>query len=131
MCDEVNEEDAVHQVDKVDEVHQVHQVDPAHQVNKVDEVHQVHPLDPVHQNTRKLSKKKHGRTVGPSRKHQREKICNMHRSKDSQLSRRRFSLAKWSPRGRQNILFVGTIKKIVIALQCHFCGLCSRRGRIS
>ena len=51
VCDEVNEEDAVHQVDKVDEVHQVHQVDLAHQVNKVDEVHQVHPLDPVHQNT--------------------------------------------------------------------------------
>ena len=48
VCDEVNEEDAVHQVDKVDEVHQVHQVDLAHQVNKVDEVHQVHPLDPVH-----------------------------------------------------------------------------------
>ena len=47
VCDEVNEEDAVHQVDKVDEVHQVHQVDLAHQVNKVDEVHQVHPLDPV------------------------------------------------------------------------------------
>ena len=44
MCDEVNEEDAVHQVDKVDEVHQV---DPAHQVNRVGEVHQVHPLDPV------------------------------------------------------------------------------------
>ena len=54
---EVNEEDAVHQVDKVDEVHQVHQVDPAHQVNKVDEVHQVHPLDPVHQNTRQISNK--------------------------------------------------------------------------
>ena len=36
VCDEVNEEDAVHQVDKVDEVHQVHQV---------------HPQDPVHQNT--------------------------------------------------------------------------------
>ena len=47
MCDEVNEEDAVHQVDKVDEVHQVHQVDLAHQVNNVDEVHQVHPLAPV------------------------------------------------------------------------------------
>ena len=49
VCDEVNEEDAIHQVDKVDEVHQVHQVDLAHQVNKVDEVHQVHPLDPVFQ----------------------------------------------------------------------------------
>ena len=47
VCDEVNEEDAVHQVDKVYEVHQVHQIDLAHQVNKVDEVHQVHPLDPV------------------------------------------------------------------------------------
>ena len=46
VCEEVNEEDAVHQVDKVDEVHQVYQVDLAHQVNKVDEV-QVHPLDPV------------------------------------------------------------------------------------
>ena len=32
VCDEVNEEDAVHQVDKVDEVHHVHQVDLAHQV---------------------------------------------------------------------------------------------------
>ena len=50
VCDEVNEEDAVHQV-KVDEVHQVHQVDLAHQVNKVDEVHLVHPLDSVYQNT--------------------------------------------------------------------------------
>ena len=57
VCDEVNEEDAVHQVDKVDEVHQVHQVDLAHQVNKVDEVHQVHPLDPVHQNTSEISNK--------------------------------------------------------------------------
>ena len=47
VCDGVNEEDAVHQVDKVNEVHQVHRVDLAHQVNKVDEVHQVHPLDPV------------------------------------------------------------------------------------
>ena len=47
MCDEVNEEDAVHQVGKEDEVHQVHRVDLARQVNKVDEVHQVHPLDPV------------------------------------------------------------------------------------
>ena len=47
MCDEVDDEDAVHQVDKVDEVLQVHQVDLAHQVNKIDEVHQVHPLDPV------------------------------------------------------------------------------------
>ena len=47
VCDEVNEEDALHQVDKRDEVHRAHQADLAHQVNKVDGVHQVHPLDPV------------------------------------------------------------------------------------
>ena len=34
----MNEEGAVHQVDKVDEVHEVHQVDLAHQLKKVDEV---------------------------------------------------------------------------------------------
>ena len=31
VCDEVNEEDAAHQVDKVDEVHQVHPLDPVNQ----------------------------------------------------------------------------------------------------
>ena len=43
----MNEEDAVHQVNKVDELYQEHQVDLAHQMNKVDEVHQVHPLEAV------------------------------------------------------------------------------------
>ena len=49
--DEVNEEDAVHQMDKVDEAYRVHRVDLAHQADKVDGVHQVHPLDPVLQIT--------------------------------------------------------------------------------
>ena len=64
MCDEVNEEDAVHQVDKVDEVHQVHQVDLAHEVNKVDEVHLFFSLEPsiramtsaLYKTVRKLSR---------------------------------------------------------------------------
>ena len=42
VCDEMNGEDAVHPVDKVDEIHQVHEVDLPHQMNKVDGVHQVH-----------------------------------------------------------------------------------------
>ena len=89
MCDEVNEEDAVHQVDKVDEVHQV---DLAHQMNKIDEVHRVHPLHAVHQKTQaKSATKAKGRIVAPSRKHQREKLRYMHRSHVPQLSRRLFS----------------------------------------
>ena len=91
MCDELNEEGAVHQVDKVDEVHPVHQVDPAHRVKKVDEVHQVHPLVQYIKTQAKSATKTDSRIVGPSRKHQRDLFCYMHRSKVPQLSRRLFS----------------------------------------
>ena len=46
VCDQVNQVDPAHQVNKGDEVHQV---DPVHQVNDIDEVRQVNQVHEVNQ----------------------------------------------------------------------------------